>query len=134
MPDSRPEGERCQIVFYAPERNIGNGTARAGTGWLPISDDNGTLAPAYRQARREAFSQSVARLQQASGATVSTLLKIMVDPSAASTRVCRQFSAHWRAADILMQHKTGIRPAHMADRSWGMCGRGQVAGGASYLL
>ena len=52
---------------------------------------------AYRQARREAFSQSIARLQQASGAAVSTLLKIMVDPSTpASTRV--------RAADSVLDH------------------------------
>jgi transposase-like protein len=33
---------------------------------------------AYRAARRVAFRQSVARLQQASGAAVSTLLKIVV--------------------------------------------------------
>src|ERR1035437_3154079 len=52
---------------------------------------------AYRKARRLAFSQSVARLQQASGAAVSTLLKIMVDPAAPhSTRV--------RAADSVLDH------------------------------
>jgi hypothetical protein len=42
----------------------------------------------YRQARRDAFAQSIARLQQASSAAVSTLLKVMVDPSApAASRV-----------------------------------------------
>jgi hypothetical protein len=52
---------------------------------------------AYREARRAAFRQSVARLQQASGAAVSTLLKIMVDTSAPhSTRV--------RAADSVLDH------------------------------
>jgi hypothetical protein len=52
---------------------------------------------AYREARRDAYSQSIARLQQASGAAVSTLLKIMVDPSApASTRI--------RAADSVLNH------------------------------
>jgi len=52
---------------------------------------------AYREARRAAFAQSVARLQQASGAAVSTLLKIMVDTNApASTRV--------RAADSVLSH------------------------------
>jgi hypothetical protein len=52
---------------------------------------------AYRKARRLAFGQSVARLQQASGAAVSTLLKIMVDPAAPhSTRV--------RAADSVLDH------------------------------
>jgi hypothetical protein len=52
---------------------------------------------AYREARRDAFRQSVARLQQASGAAVTTLLKIMVDGSApASTKL--------RAADIVLAH------------------------------
>jgi transposase-like protein len=52
---------------------------------------------AYREARRAAFGQSVARLQQASGAAVSTLLKVMVDPNTPpSTRV--------RAADSVLDH------------------------------
>src|SRR3981081_317103 len=52
---------------------------------------------AYRQGRRAAFSQPLALLQQASGAAVSTLLKIRVDPSApASTRV--------RAAASVLDH------------------------------
>jgi hypothetical protein len=56
-----------------------------------------TFDAAYRQARRAAFSQSIARLQQASGAAVSTLLKVMLDQNApASTRV--------RAADSILDH------------------------------
>ncbi len=52
---------------------------------------------AYRGARRAAFSQSIARLQQASSAAVSTLLKVMVDASTpASTKV--------RAADSVLNH------------------------------
>ena len=52
---------------------------------------------AYREARRVAFRQSVARLQQASGAAVSTLLKVMLDINAPhSTRV--------RAADSVLDH------------------------------
>jgi hypothetical protein len=55
------------------------------------------FATAYREARRAAFGQSIARLQQASSAAVSTLLKIMVDPNApASVRV--------RAADSVLDH------------------------------
>jgi hypothetical protein len=50
---------------------------------------------AYRDARRVAFGPSIARLQQASSAAVSTLLKVMVDPNTpASTRV--------RAADSVL--------------------------------
>jgi len=53
----------------------------------------------YRKARREAFSHSVGRLQQGSGAAVSTLLKVMVDPNApAASRV--------RAADCVLDHAT----------------------------
>ena len=52
---------------------------------------------AYRKARRDAFSQSIARLQQATGAAVTTLLKVMIDPgSPASCRV--------RAADSVLDH------------------------------
>src|SRR5882757_11505 len=56
-----------------------------------------TFEAAYRKARRAAFSQSIARLQHASGAAVSTLVKIMLDPNApASSRV--------RAADSVLDH------------------------------
>src|SRR5215467_6714139 len=36
---------------------------------------------AYRETRRLAFRQSVARLQQASSAAATTLLKVMLDPA-----------------------------------------------------
>jgi DNA-binding MurR/RpiR family transcriptional regulator len=52
---------------------------------------------AYRDARRAAHNQSIARLQQATSAAVSTLLKVMVDPNTpASTKV--------RAADSVLDH------------------------------
>ena len=55
------------------------------------------FAKAYREARRIAYGQSVAWLTQATGAAVTTLLKIMVDPdSPASTRV--------RAAHSVLDH------------------------------
>ena len=61
--------------------------------WMKVPE----FQKAYREARRAAFGQSIARLQQASSAAVSTLLKIMVDTSApASTRV--------RAADSVLDH------------------------------
>jgi hypothetical protein len=61
--------------------------------WLKLPE----FQDAYRQARRAAFSQSLARFQQASSAAVATLLKIMVDPSApAASRV--------RAADCVLDH------------------------------
>jgi transposase-like protein len=52
---------------------------------------------AYRKTRHAAYSQSVARLQQASSAAATTLLKIMLDVNApAATRV--------RAADSVLDH------------------------------
>ena len=52
---------------------------------------------AYREARRAAHGQSIARLQQATSAAVSTLLKVMVDANTpASTKV--------RAADSVLNH------------------------------
>ena len=54
---------------------------------------------AYRAARRAAFGQTVARLQQGSSAAATTLLKVMVDSNTpASTKV--------RAADSVLNHST----------------------------
>jgi hypothetical protein len=54
----------------------------------------------YLQARREAMSQSLGRLQQGSAAAASTLLKIMVDPNnPASSRV--------QAANRILDHAKG---------------------------
>jgi hypothetical protein len=49
------------------------------------------------QARRDALSQCRARLQQASGAAATTLVKLMIDPNVpAASRV--------RAADCVLEH------------------------------
>jgi hypothetical protein len=54
-------------------------------------------AQLYRATRRDAVAESSARLQEATSAAVSTLLKIMVDTNTpASTRV--------RAADSVLDH------------------------------
>jgi len=61
--------------------------------WLQEPDFNS----AYRAARRAAFSQSAARLQQMCSAAVTTLGKVMVDPnSPVASRV--------RAADSVLDH------------------------------
>ena len=52
---------------------------------------------AYRAARRKTFSQGVARLQQMTSAAVTTIGKVLVDPSTPpSTKV--------RAAECVLQH------------------------------
>ena len=76
--------EAAQAIHIAPRTLLR---------WLQLAEFNA----AYRSARRAAVSQSVARLQQATSAAVSTLLKVMVDPNTpASTRV--------RAADSVLDH------------------------------
>ena len=54
---------------------------------------------AYREARRAAYSQAVAKLQQGATAAATTLLKVMLDQSTpASVRV--------RAAECIMNHSS----------------------------
>ena len=64
------------------------------------------FAEAFRKARREAFSHSIARLQHASNAAVGTLLRVMTDREApAASRV--------RAADVVLQ--TALRGMEIED-------------------
>lgn len=51
----------------------------------------------YREARRQAYEQCIARLQHGSSAAAATLLKIMVDVNAPAS--CRL-----RAADSVLNH------------------------------
>jgi hypothetical protein len=61
--------------------------------WMKVPE----FDAAYREAKRAAFSQTVARLHQMASAAASTLGKVMVDPaSPASTRV--------RAAESILNH------------------------------
>ena len=61
--------------------------------WLKLPE----FAKAYREARREAYRQSIARLQQASSAAAATFLKLMVDPNAPAV-------VRLRAADLVFTH------------------------------
>jgi hypothetical protein len=87
------------IAALLTKRNVEEAAQAAGIStrtlmrWLKIP----AFQKAYREARRAAFGQSIARLQQATSAAAATLMKIMVDPSApASVRV--------RAADSIFNH------------------------------
>jgi hypothetical protein len=61
--------------------------------WL----QNPEFVAAYREARRVAFSQATARLQQAASAAATTFLKLMVDPSVPA-------AVRLRAADLVISH------------------------------
>lgn len=61
--------------------------------WMKLPE----FQAAYREARRAAYGQAISRLQQATSAAATTLLKVMVDPSAPAS--CRL-----RAADSVLSH------------------------------
>jgi hypothetical protein len=61
--------------------------------WLEMQE----FKAAYLKARRNAFGHATARLQQASGAAASTLLKIMLDKDAPT-------SSRLRAAESILSH------------------------------
>jgi hypothetical protein len=71
------------IAALLTQRNIEEAARAAGVGtrtlirWLKLPD----FGKEYRKARREAVHQSVARMQQATGAATSVVLKLMTDPN-----------------------------------------------------
>ena len=87
------------IAALLTQRNIEEAAHSAGIGtrtllrWLKVPE----FQIAYRQARREAFGQAIARLQQGTSAAATTLLKLLIEPNTpASVRV--------RAADSIFNH------------------------------
>jgi hypothetical protein len=87
------------VAALLTQRNLEEAARTAGIGtatllrWQKLPE----FQKAYREARRAAHGQSIARLQQATSAAVSTLLKVMVDPGTPpSTKV--------RAADSVLDH------------------------------
>jgi transposase-like protein len=71
------------IAALLSQRNVEEAARAVGVGvktlqrWLKLPE----FAAVDREARRAAYAQSIARLQQASAVVVSTLLKVMVDPA-----------------------------------------------------
>jgi len=87
------------IAALLTQRNIEEAAKAVGIGantllrWLKVPE----FQTAYREARRAAFGQAVARLQQGTSAAATTLLKTMIDPGTpASVRV--------RAAEAVFNH------------------------------
>lgn len=94
-------GRKQEDAIAAPlsQRNIDEAEGAAGVGtrtllrWLKIPE----FDAAYRAARRQAYGQSISRLQQGATAAATTLLKVMLDANApASTRVT--------AAEAVLSH------------------------------
>ena len=91
--------KEAAIVALLTHRNIEDAAGAAGVGtttlmrWLKLPE----FQRSYREAKKEAFAQSIARLHYLSSAAVSTLGKIMLDSKTPpATRV--------RAADSILDH------------------------------
>ena len=89
------------IAALLTQRNIEEAAKAAGIGantllrWMKVPE----FQVAYREARRAAYSQAVARLQQGATAAATTLLKVMLDQGTpASVKV--------RAAECVMNHSS----------------------------
>jgi hypothetical protein len=87
------------IVALLTQTGVEQAARAAGIGsrtlfrWLEMQE----FQAAYLKARRNAFGHATARLQQASGAAASTLLKIMLDKDAPT-------SSRLRAAESILTH------------------------------
>ena len=70
------------VAALLTQRNIEEAAKVAGIGtntllrWLKVPE----FEKAYREARRAAFGQAIARLQQGASAAATTLLKLLVEP------------------------------------------------------
>jgi hypothetical protein len=89
------------IAALLTQRNLDEAAKAAGISmrtlmrWLKLPE----FQAAYREARRTAYSQAVARLQQGATAAATTLLKVMLDQGTpASVKV--------RAAECVMNHSS----------------------------
>jgi transposase-like protein len=87
------------IAALLTQRNVEEAARTAGIGpatllrWLKVPE----FQTAYRQARRDAFGQSIARLQQGTSAAATTLIKLLVDANTPP-------SVKARVADSIFNH------------------------------
>ena len=93
--------KEAAIAALLTQRNLEEAAKAAGIGantllrWMKVPE----FQTAYREARRTAYSQAVARLQQGATAAATTLLKVMLDQGKpASIKVC--------AAECVMNHSS----------------------------
>jgi hypothetical protein len=87
------------IAALLTHRNIDEAAqaAKIGTNTLLRWMKESEFDEAYRAARRQAVHQSIARLQQATGAAAITMLKLMADPNVTA-------AVRLRAAECVFAH------------------------------
>ena len=87
------------IAALLTQRSLEDAAKTAGIGtqtllrWLKLPE----FQAAYREARRQAVQQAMARLQQATGAAAITVLKLMTDPNVPA-------AVKLRAAECVFAH------------------------------
>ena len=87
------------IAALLTQRNMEEAARTAGVGirtlirWMKLPE----FQKAYREARRAAFHQSIARLQQGTSAAATTLLKLLIEPGTPA-------SVRARVADSIFNH------------------------------
>ena len=87
------------IAALLTQRNVDEAAKAVGIAtntllkWMKLPE----FQKAYREARRAAFSQSIARLQQGTSAAATTLIKLLLDPNTPA-------SVRARVADSIFSH------------------------------
>src|SRR5260370_31354914 len=87
------------IAALLTQRNIEEAARAAGIGtrtllrWMKLAE----FQKSYREARRTAFGQAIARLQQGTSAAATTLLKLLIEPNTPA-------SVRARVADSIVNH------------------------------
>jgi hypothetical protein len=87
------------VAALLTQRNVDEAARTAGVStrtllrWMKVPE----FQTAYRAARREAFGQSIARLQQGTSAAATTLLKLLIEPNTPA-------SVRARVADSIFNH------------------------------
>jgi transposase-like protein len=112
--------QEAAIAALLSQRTVEDAARVAGIGartlfrWLELRE----FREAYLQARRQAFGQASARLQQATGAAVSVLLTLMLDANApAASRVRAAHSVLDLAAKALELEDIELRLRHLEEVS-----------------
>jgi hypothetical protein len=123
------------IAGLLSQRNVDEAARAAGVGartlWRWLQDSE--FQTAYRKAKRAVFGQSLARLQQASGAAAAVVLKIMLDPTTpAATRLKAADIVFARAAQAMELEDVEARVSELESvarrrRSKAVDGRGVVS-------
>ena len=110
--------QEAAIAALLSQRTVEDAARVAGIGartlfrWLELPE----FREAYLQARRQAFGQASARLQQATGAAVSVLLTLMLDANApAASRVRAAHSVLGLAAKALELEDIEVRLRHLEE-------------------